>query len=642
MKTKLGKTYSRFEVMCKDIYEKTYNNLLKNESFPDYYKKFLNNELTEKEIATIFGTMTTGAIYAWLKNFNEFIEARVIFDRLNLIETFFEVNIIPERYYAVFILTIILRNIESGILEENNKYEDCYNAVDTKDFLATDNLNNQRDGFSNIDYFEEQCLKNLEENYASLSGIKGLIGGTFASLEDYQKFCKAHQLIKEHFFDKSEDFTEEDIEIICNAFKDLRIGNHFVELIKQFLQEKIELVKSGKEITFENGEQYIFDFAEDLLVYADQCTNDAAHNIYLQDKENIDNSISRFYYAISLIGFLLDFEDAKEHKHLLDNFTYLEDCLLKSKLPIRKKYDVLFYIINSNIKAGLLDIDVNKEIEFTGLNYGQKANRAKMPKISQLSSPAFDEAWEKFESKLTKLSVEKVLLLQRNHQVIKEHYLDKKDCFTVEDVNYVIESLKELGLSDSILRDLGKFLRREVFKRNKLENANSKKELTPVTCLSREEIDKPRETISRKEYNILHREFVTYFNCEEKRPLSYLGLEDIIRCLYLLNKMGVSLEERNRFIKVVERFNKTSDINPILRYLDLRSKFAYFSIGNEEIARILGELDECFDMLDVNDSDYSFYKEFINNGIREALSLIPNNYEYEQSEVKKLELSKEE
>ena len=106
--------------------------------------------------------------------------------------------------------------------------------------------------------------------------------------------------------------------------------------------------------------------------------------------------------------------------------------------------------------------------------------------------------------------------------------------------------------------------------------------------------------------------------------------------------MGVSLEERNRFIKVVERFNKTSDINPILRYLDLRSKFAYFSIGNEEVTRILGELDECFDMLDVNDSDYSFYKEFMNNGIREALSLIPNNYEYEQSEVKKLELSKEE
>ncbi len=361
--------------------------------------------------------------------------------------------------------------------------------------------------------------------------------------------------------------------------------------------------------------------------------------------------LDNLLYECKLISSSLNciFNSSKEsesYKYFFSAFKLLSELLMTSPLKVKEKIDIIFKLIKHNI-----EIDITKNA-YEMINLSALRNH----KFRYITNKQVRDLCEngdllsffgKEESELT--SLEKLQLSEINqfiaehniniknsaeiYTLLDENYFQKKDDLTEENISIIYSKLLEIGVSLELAKEIEHFLIQHVQRKQLKEN--KKNMLTHQHVLeSSSKIEIP--VISDKKYNAIKKMLNEYFNFDEMKMTHYLTLDEIAICIKLLKEIGFTQEKIFFFIKSAEKFNRSLGMNPILRYIELRSKIEYYS-NDKNIQDILADLDLCFSLMNIDDADdYNFSKEFIEENLGEVLKLIPTGYEYEFSEAQKL------
>lgn len=404
-------------------------------------------------------------------------------------------------------------------------------------------------------------------------------------------------------------------------------------------------------------ERYVQNFLTASALVVDEMHH-FAQNAKVKEIMREKDKVLKMTYTSALRTWLANQPEAIETHTIFNDFASISEYL-GSTFNNYDYSDMMLYLVKRNIECGILnkfnkikDFNIASGIMASGdfflVLMNNKKRKSIYRKLDELSKKYMLKNNNKKGINLISFkSAVKMELLQLTHLIIKEHYLDKKDSFTKDDVKLICLAFSKLGVSTENVNLIKNSLENKIEIRENLKleeerkqklNENSKKEKFVPSYVIEQSINSNAKTTEDKIYNVCKRKLAECFDFDKKQPLRYLELKDITHCLYLLNEMGVSLEDRNKFIKIVEKYNRELEVTPVKRYLDLRGKIFYYGSLNEEILRILSDLDECFRMMESKDNDYTFYEEFMSIGLKEALSLIPKGYEYEYSEAQKLQL----
>jgi hypothetical protein len=147
------------------------------------------------------------------------------------------------------------------------------------------------------------------------------------------------------------------------------------------------------------------------------------------------------------------------------------------------------------------------------------------------------------------------------HKLIKEHYFDKLDSFTREDIEIFLDNLRKFKLSENLINVFRNLLMREIEKRQKRGEVLSYSQETKQKVV--EEV-----TISKKEYNLIERELRKYFDLSTMKVVSPLTIDLQIYCVGLLLKLGISEKTvRNHISNVIQKLGVSSRSQAIIELL---------------------------------------------------------------------------
>ncbi len=543
----------------------------------------------------------------WKEHFEIFTDYEVLSNLLmkSLIDA-------TEKMEVIFFL--IQKNIATGLLNSNRK---------TFDFDQVDNYPFQ--------YFTKEEIKELiqaKKYYSNLSKPDDLLTeeekAKQKELYQFLQDCPLkddnmvvlHRNIQKHYFDKKDNLTEEDVNIIISSLLQLKIDKSICQDIKDILLKK--------DIT--------------LLLYRDHLIRFFEKTFPQNEKEEKqDLSLPYMKETIMIvknyIGWLSE-EALLTKKHvIIPTFSYFEDISNGSNLKKKELIHILFYIVKRNINTGILkkDVTLNKQLYFSfdnDFNFdNQKEYRHFYEKFQSTFLPGISSLPEHENELISLFDTDfDFKEIQKAYQTIQDHYLKQLFSFTKEDINLIIDAFKTLKLSDHLCLILTSYLQKELETRKRIEIKNM-----PISPSFKDK----KVILSTKEYNQIYRNLLTYFDFDEMKPIRALSLSEIIYCINQLTKLNIDNQVIQKFLMRIDKQNLYHSFHPITRYLDMKEKIEYYQ-KDEEIQMILEDLENEFQKIFISDAkDYQQVKRNIKDDISLFEELIPQGFEYEYSKIKK-------
>jgi hypothetical protein len=574
------------------------------------------------------------------------------YQRLIFINNFLEINNEDDNGHYYYINFDILSDVVEQSpfpLQEQLKiiffvlYKNIKNVKDIKDVPNVRKINAEAFlkypfKLSTIDevleLFESGKLFTLEENKNLASKLKFLeISKAIEenSVELPNISCTLYN-IKKYFFDKYPNIIKEDVNIIIHNLRELKISETLILEIDEYLKN-FQTEKDNKEdINAPKLKSIIINYCTNL----EKDTFSYPMNISTL-KQGI-NQINELVKASILYSYLNYPASARLNKIVINDFQVFSKALLTSNLNFQDKFNALMYIIENNLKNGIL-ID-NITVASLKNSFAYEMLKDDENSKEDLSSIYYENAFPyAFSFMYRKKCLNEIIAenkikflygtfnpkefsaFQNAHRLIKIYYLEKVDTFTEEDITYLTQAFQILNLPKELIKNLEKYLWRSLSKRNK-----TLKEENKVIPQGKPIIKELNPLINKKEYNLIYKELLTYYNFDQMLPFKYLTPNDIIHCLKLLKKLNYCEKTIQEFIISSEKFNKSFKINPIVKYLELKDKIDYYS-ENEELQSMLVELKKAFD--EANQNEDNFYQEYLDMILDNILELLPNTHEYE-------------
>ncbi len=307
-------------------------------------------------------------------------------------------------------------------------------------------------------------------------------------------------------------------------------------------------------------------------------------------------------------------------------------------------------VFERNIASGILTPNViiskldkaNRSTMLELLQVIQNANCGKNYYVPFIDSYftriyAYPKLYEKKSNEVFKLTPEEIKDEKQfieSHRIIKAYYLDKKETFTEEDIIYIIKALKDLDVSEESLKRVKKGLECILYRRNsKLEKEEKRNKILSVV-IPKAQLPK-KEYLSKKEYNNIRRELLSYYDIETHIPLRILTIKEIIYCIRLMVRLNLPEQEIDKFLRIIDKENKKME-NPISLYIALYDKISHYK-KELSLSKKITLVEEYLQQIFIcNDEDYEFWKESIKEELASILNIIPNDGEYEKEESKKL------
>lgn len=202
---------------------------------------------------------------------------------------------------------------------------------------------------------------------------------------------------------------------------------------------------------------------------------------------------------------------------------------------------------------------------------------------------------------------------------IKRHYFDKQENLDETDILVTIKSMEVLGIEDILCIAFQKTLEKKL-QRNEKENQS----LSKPTIVKKIEYD----------YKSLEKEVSEAIDLKDMKPKRYLTLEEKIYYLSILTRMNVLKEERHLFLRNCEMISIES--TPTMDYLENYNRLKYYeeSVGLQKENSFM---EECFkEMMLCSHEDYSFWRQSLEETLKQVEHWIPKNFEYEEKEASRL------
>lgn len=324
------------------------------------------------------------------------------------------------------------------------------------------------------------------------------------------------------------------------------------------------------------------------------------------------------------------------------DFNILSDFLIMSPLKTREQLQVILYMLEKNLATPILCDEVDgfdapaiENFEFKTMTKEEARDMIHSMEYGRLSTADPDDLTEDEIAKYMELkqfidsNPLDLSYLKELHRNISMHYFEKIDSFDYDDVRATLCVLESFGVPKDMCDSFKYLFDREVKKRE------PKEEVVIVRDFHKK-LDENR--ITEKEYNLLNRELKKYFDLDDMYMEEPLTIDMQIYCVSLMMKMRISLDTIKKALKVMNRNNKnlSDSVNPIVLFNRLYGRLNYYS-ENEELVKAVSQIMNFFQEIFIcSNDDYEFWKSMIGEELEKALTLIPNTYEYEIEEAKKL------
>ncbi len=327
---------------------------------------------------------------------------------------------------------------------------------------------------------------------------------------------------------------------------------------------------------------------------------------------------------------------------LFADFATLSDLMMCAGLKNKEVFYIVFYLIEKNLGAHVLELTVRsfdiKKIEnynFSSYKYLNKDVILEMVRTEQYGRLASMEEEELTDTERELLdeferfsaeNPEDLTGVVENHRLMKEHYFDKLDSFDREDIEVVCDVFRKMGLYESYVEVVRDLLESKLEKRSKKDS--------PI-IVERVQVREKKDVLTDKEYNLLSRELRKYFDVSKMVVVEPINLEIEIYCVSLMIRMGFDDTTIKRALKVMNK-SLVQEENPIVVFTKLYSKLMYY----ENIPDIKEAVDNIMsylvEMFIINDEDYEVLKEFIGEEINKIQDSLMGTFDYEMAEASKL------
>lgn len=324
------------------------------------------------------------------------------------------------------------------------------------------------------------------------------------------------------------------------------------------------------------------------------------------------------------------------------DFNILSDFLIMSPLKTREQLQVILYMLEKNLATPILcdeadgfDAPAIENFEFKTMTKEEARDMIHSMEYGRLSTADPDDLTEDEIAKYMELkqfidsNPLDLSYLKELHRNISMHYFEKIDSFDYDDVRAILCVLESFGVPKNMCDSFKYYFEREVKKRE------PKEEVVIVRDFHKK-LDENR--ITEKEYNLLNRELKKYFDLDDMYMEDPLTIDMQIYCVSLMMKMRISLDTIKKALKVMNRNNKnlSDSVNPIVLFNRLYGRLNYYS-ENEELVEAISQIMNFFQEIFIcSNDDYEFWKSMIGEELEKALTFVPNTYEYEIEEAKKL------
>lgn len=324
------------------------------------------------------------------------------------------------------------------------------------------------------------------------------------------------------------------------------------------------------------------------------------------------------------------------------DFNILSDFLIMSPLKTREQLQVILYMLEKNLATPILcdeadgfDAPAIENFEFKTMTKEEARDMIHSMEYGRLSTADPDDLTEDEIAKYMELkqfidsNPLDLSYLKELHRNVSMHYFEKIDSFDYDDVRAILCVLESFGVPKNMCDSFKYYFEREVKKRE------PKEEIVIVRDFHKK-LDENR--ITEKEYNLLNRELKKYFDLDDMYMEEPLTIDMQIYCVSLMMKMRIPLDTIKKALKVMNRNNKnlSDSVNPIVLFNRLYGRLNYYS-ENEELVEAISQIMNFFQEIFIcSNDDYEFWKSMIGEELEKALTFVPNTYEYEIEEAKKL------
>lgn len=410
--------------------------------------------------------------------------------------------------------------------------------------------------------------------------------------------------------------------------------------MEQAVEKFINWLEQEEDNIYQNTKQEAKQKYKHYLLHEENILGETSENIANSLYENIHKDLIGEYRENGLIDKLkqIDYllEILKDEKQeiisemvLFTDFAMLSKLLLESNLNAKEKANIVLFFLEKDMRDFYKDAFIIAYEDIKDL---------KMPSMSEeefkkfVQGKSFVAFFEKDFEELTE--EEKIFDLQLRIRInekklsnsiigalksIQRHYFNKKIDLNETDIRITAKSMEVLGVSQGICNAFQNMLKNKIIK--------DRKERQPF----------PKKAIVEKteyDYKSLEKEVSEVIDLKDMKPKRYLSLEEKIYYLSILTKMNVSKEERNLFLRNCEMV--LEEASPLREYVENYNRLKYY----EESAGLQKEIafmEECFkEMLLCSHDDYYFWKQSLEETLKQVEHWIPKNYEYEEAEASRL------
>jgi hypothetical protein len=459
------------------------------------------------------------------------------------------------------IIALLNRNLKTQILLEDNNY--C---------LTTNSLINYPFKYNSFAEVEALCytgkindILNIQSNKLTTEQklkIAELNEFIEKNKGDFSNCRVIHTKLKTYFFDKYPHLELEDIDIVSDLLGELKVSENLISEFKEIQTREYYAQKNNFNMA--NIQQSVDKLLEFL--------GGPASTITVLNELSTNPQKEKVYSFVSILYRFLSSPSISQKYHLIiRDFKYVLPYLELDKRILLKEdaVNIIFYIINQNIKNGLLEEQAYTETaKFSNVEIpSELINFLPTNKYPYLYAIAFEKHYlnQINDHKLISLDLNtsqtkaiSFSSLKKAHQDIKTSCFDKINTYNEEDINTVKNALITLEISadlvDCAIKDLTKKLVIRTKKNKKTDNI--------VKIVQKPKVE-PKPVLNKKEYNTIYRELLTFFDFDKMRPFKSLSLPEIIYCLALIDKIDLPQNISQEFLNKIDKYISSNLYNLI-------------------------------------------------------------------------------